>query len=122
MCLDAAAEKEIDPQILRWLSFARQKTEEVVTLATGLSRGTEAIASELAANRSALASRAHSPITRSPEVRACVAAVTGKDTRRPQPYEERSPHSGRTSACRCCRSPPSARSRRPRSCGLPAPT
>ncbi|MBM9624567.1 5-methyltetrahydropteroyltriglutamate--homocysteine S-methyltransferase [Streptomyces zhihengii] len=87
--LDAAAEKEIDPQILRWLSFARQKTEEVVTLATGLSRGTEAIASELAANRSALASRAHSPITRSPEVRARVAAVTGKDTRRPQPYEER---------------------------------
>ncbi|KOG91804.1 5-methyltetrahydropteroyltriglutamate--homocysteine methyltransferase, partial [Streptomyces varsoviensis] len=37
--LDAAAERDIDPQILRWLSFARQKTAEVVTLARGLARG-----------------------------------------------------------------------------------
>ncbi|MFE7385330.1 5-methyltetrahydropteroyltriglutamate--homocysteine S-methyltransferase [Streptomyces zhihengii] len=87
--LDAAAEKEIDPQILRWLSFARQKAAEVVTLATGLSRGTDAIAGELAANRSALASRARSSITRNPAVRARAAAVTGQDSRRPQLYEER---------------------------------
>jgi 5-methyltetrahydropteroyltriglutamate--homocysteine methyltransferase len=87
--LDAAAERDIDPQILRWLSFARQKTAEIVTLAKGLSRGTDAITAELAANRAALAGRAASPITRDPAVRARAAAVTEADTRRSQPYRER---------------------------------
>jgi 5-methyltetrahydropteroyltriglutamate--homocysteine methyltransferase len=87
--LDAAAERDNDPQILRWLSFARQKTAEIVTLAKGLSRGTDAITAELAANRAALAGRAASPITRDPAVRARAAAVTEADTRRSQPYGER---------------------------------
>ncbi|RSS36493.1 5-methyltetrahydropteroyltriglutamate--homocysteine S-methyltransferase [Streptomyces sp. WAC08241] len=87
--LDAAAEKDVDPQILRWLSFAKQKTTEITTLAGGLSRGTDAIAGELAANRAALASRAGSPITRNPAVRARAGAVTGADARRSRPYAER---------------------------------
>lgn len=88
--LDTAAEKDIDPQILRWLAFARQKTAEVVTLAEGLVRGTDSITGELAANRAALASRAGSPITRDPAVRARAEAVTDADARRSQPYTERS--------------------------------
>ncbi|MFE7119148.1 5-methyltetrahydropteroyltriglutamate--homocysteine S-methyltransferase, partial [Streptomyces sp. NPDC057654] len=68
--IDAAAERDIDPQILRWLSFARQKTAEIATLARGLARGTDTIATEIAANRADLASRASSPITRDPAVRA----------------------------------------------------
>ncbi|MFF7604240.1 5-methyltetrahydropteroyltriglutamate--homocysteine S-methyltransferase [Streptomyces parvulus] len=87
--LDTAAEKDIDPQILRWLAFASQKTAEVVTLANGLVRGTDAITGELAANRAALASRAGSPITRDPAVRARAEAVTDADARRSQPYAER---------------------------------
>ena len=87
--LDAAAERDIDPQILRWLSFARQKTTEITTLARGLAQGTDAIAAELAANRAVLSARATSPITRDPAVRARAEAVTGADTRRPQPYERR---------------------------------
>ncbi|MEX3100690.1 5-methyltetrahydropteroyltriglutamate--homocysteine S-methyltransferase [Streptomyces sp. ST1015] len=87
--LDTGLERDTDPQILRWLAFARQKTAEVVTLARGLSRGTGAIAAELAANHADLASRAGSPITRDPEVRARAAAVTPADTRREQPYAER---------------------------------
>ncbi|QNP74254.1 5-methyltetrahydropteroyltriglutamate--homocysteine S-methyltransferase [Streptomyces roseirectus] len=87
--LDTAAERDVDPQILRWLAFARQKTAEVVTLARGLSRGVDTIAAALAANHADLASRAASPITRDPEVRARAAAVTGADTRRAQPYHER---------------------------------
>ncbi|WAZ26148.1 5-methyltetrahydropteroyltriglutamate--homocysteine S-methyltransferase [Streptomyces cinnabarinus] len=88
--LDTAAERDIEPQILRWLAFARQKTAEIVTLAKGLTRGTDAIAAELAANRADLASRARSPITHDPAVRARAAAVTESDTRRSQPYTERS--------------------------------
>ncbi|MGK5732121.1 5-methyltetrahydropteroyltriglutamate--homocysteine S-methyltransferase [Streptomyces sp. URMC 124] len=87
--LDAAAERDIDPQILRWLAFARQKTAEVVTLARGLAQGTDTIAAELAANRADLASRAGSAITRDPAVRSRAAAVTAADGRRSQPYAQR---------------------------------
>jgi 5-methyltetrahydropteroyltriglutamate--homocysteine methyltransferase len=87
--LDAAAERDIEPQILRWLAFARQKTREIVTLAKGLAQGTDAISAQLAANRADLASRAGSPITRDPAVRARTAAVTDADARRSQPYGER---------------------------------
>ncbi|MFE7977067.1 5-methyltetrahydropteroyltriglutamate--homocysteine S-methyltransferase [Streptomyces shenzhenensis] len=87
--LDAAVERDIEPQILRWLAFARQKTQEVVTLAKGLAHGTDAIAADLAANRADLASRTMSPITHDPAVRARAAAVTGADTHRAQPYAER---------------------------------
>lgn len=79
----------LDPQILRWLAFARQKTREVVTLARGLSLGTGAIAAELAANRADLASRAGSPITHDPAVRARAAAVTNAGSHRSRPYPER---------------------------------
>ncbi|MFD5860635.1 5-methyltetrahydropteroyltriglutamate--homocysteine S-methyltransferase [Streptomyces chartreusis] len=87
--LDAAAERDIEPQIRRWLAFARQKTAEVVTLAKGLAQGTGAITAELAANRADLASRAGSPITRDAAVRSRAAAVAAGDARRSQPYAER---------------------------------
>ncbi|MFJ8794548.1 5-methyltetrahydropteroyltriglutamate--homocysteine S-methyltransferase [Streptomyces sp. NPDC102462] len=87
--LDAAVERGIEPQILRWLAFAQQKTAEIVTLAKGLAQGTDTIAAELAANRADLASRAGSPITNDPAVRARAAAVTDTDTRRSQPYTAR---------------------------------
>ncbi|MFF8618771.1 5-methyltetrahydropteroyltriglutamate--homocysteine S-methyltransferase [Streptomyces sp. NPDC015350] len=87
--LDAAAERDIDPQILRWLAFARQKTAEIVTLAKGLTQGTASIMGELAANRADLASRSGSPITHDPAVRARAEAVTDADARRSQPYAER---------------------------------
>ncbi|MFI0808961.1 5-methyltetrahydropteroyltriglutamate--homocysteine S-methyltransferase [Streptomyces echinatus] len=87
--LDAALERDIDPQILRWLAFARQKTRETVTLAKGLAQGTDTIAAELAANRADLASRAGSPLTRDPAVRARTTAVTEPDARRTPSYTER---------------------------------
>ncbi|WP_282791696.1 5-methyltetrahydropteroyltriglutamate--homocysteine S-methyltransferase [Streptomyces sp. CC224B] len=87
--LDTAPERDIDPQILRWLAFARQKAIEVATLARGLAQGPDTIAAELAANRADLASRAASPITRDPAVRARTAAVTAADSRRPAPYAQR---------------------------------
>ncbi|WP_225821798.1 5-methyltetrahydropteroyltriglutamate--homocysteine S-methyltransferase [Streptomyces naphthomycinicus] len=87
--LDTAMERDIEPQILRWLAFARQKTHEIVTLAKGLARGTHTIAAELAANRADLASRAGSPITRDPAVRSRAAAVTEADARRSPAYPER---------------------------------
>ncbi|MFI6151470.1 5-methyltetrahydropteroyltriglutamate--homocysteine S-methyltransferase [Kitasatospora sp. NPDC051170] len=87
--LDATAERELDPQIARWLAFARQKASEAALLARGLREGTAAITAELAANRADLASRAASPVTRDPAVRARAAAVTDADARRAQPYAAR---------------------------------
>ncbi|MFB7089759.1 5-methyltetrahydropteroyltriglutamate--homocysteine S-methyltransferase [Streptomyces sp. NPDC056296] len=87
--LDTAAERDTDPQILRWLAFARQKAGEIVTLAEGLTLGTDTITARLAANRADLAARVNSPITHDPAVRARASAVTDTDTRRPQPYPER---------------------------------
>ncbi|MFF3397589.1 5-methyltetrahydropteroyltriglutamate--homocysteine S-methyltransferase [Streptomyces sp. NPDC002659] len=87
--LDAAAERDVDTQVARWLAFARQKTAEVVTLARGLTEGTDAIAAQLAANRADLLSRATSALTRDPAVRARSAAVTAADTRRSLPYAQR---------------------------------
>ncbi|MEV0321965.1 5-methyltetrahydropteroyltriglutamate--homocysteine S-methyltransferase [Streptomyces sp. NPDC050658] len=87
--LDAAAEKGLDPQLARWLAFARQKSTEIATLARGLTEGTDAIAAQLAANRADLASRAGSSLTHDPAVRARAAAVTAADTRRSQPYAQR---------------------------------
>ncbi|MFE7317581.1 5-methyltetrahydropteroyltriglutamate--homocysteine S-methyltransferase [Streptomyces sp. NPDC057555] len=87
--LDATAERDIAPEIRRWLAFARQKTAELAALAKGLTHGTGAIAAELAANRADLASRAASPITHDPAVRGRTAAVTDADSRRSHPYAER---------------------------------
>jgi 5-methyltetrahydropteroyltriglutamate--homocysteine methyltransferase len=87
---DVSAEDDLNPEIVSWLAFARQKTAEIVTLKRGITEGTEAIAGELAANRAALASRAGSALTNNPEVRARVAAVTTDDSRREASYAERS--------------------------------
>ncbi|MEU0138107.1 5-methyltetrahydropteroyltriglutamate--homocysteine S-methyltransferase [Streptomyces sp. NPDC006296] len=87
--LDAAAERDIDPEILRWLAFARQKTGEIVTLARALAEGTDAVAAELAANQADLASRADSPVTYDPLVQSRADAVTAADARRSHAYGER---------------------------------
>ena len=88
--LDVDDEKGIDPQVAPWFCFARQKLDELAVLARELSEGRDAIAGELQRNRSVLASRASSPITRDPAVRARVAAVTEPDTGRTSPYDVRS--------------------------------
>ncbi|MFE9329465.1 5-methyltetrahydropteroyltriglutamate--homocysteine S-methyltransferase [Streptomyces sp. NPDC006925] len=87
--LDVQAERDVDPEVLRWLSFARQKTAEIATLAKGLAQGTDAIGAELAANRAALASRTNSALTHDPAVRARAAAVTEAETRRSPSYADR---------------------------------
>ncbi|MCT2593185.1 5-methyltetrahydropteroyltriglutamate--homocysteine S-methyltransferase [Streptomyces sp. N2-109] len=87
--LDATLETDLDPQVVRWLAFARQKTEEVVTLARGLTEGTEAIGPQLAANRADRHARSASALTHDPAVRARCAAIGPADSRRSQPYEKR---------------------------------
>ncbi len=87
--LDVSVEDGLDPAIRPWLAFARQKLDEVVLLARGLSDGRDAIAAELAANRARLAERASSPLTRDDAVRTRAAAASLSDVTRRSPYPVR---------------------------------
>jgi 5-methyltetrahydropteroyltriglutamate--homocysteine methyltransferase len=87
--LDLGQERGLDPLVRRWLAFARQKVDETVVLARGLAGGAGAVAGELAANRAVLHSRAGSPITSDPAVRARVATVADADLHRASPYAVR---------------------------------
>ena len=108
----------------RWLAFARQKTDEIVTLARGLAEGTGRHRRRTRRQpRPHLASRADladhprpgrpRPGRRRHRRRRAPRQPLRRARRRP---------SGRGWRCRCCRPPPSARSRRPPSCARPAPT
>ncbi len=57
MPLDVSLETKLDPAIVPWLAFARQKLAELGVLATGLREGRDAIAHDLAANAAVLAAR-----------------------------------------------------------------
>jgi 5-methyltetrahydropteroyltriglutamate--homocysteine methyltransferase len=87
--IDLAAEAGLDPAVRPWLAFARQKVAEVVTLARGVTEGTEAISEELAANRRVLEARRRSDGTRDPAVRRRLAAVGEPDLHRGSPYDVR---------------------------------
>jgi 5-methyltetrahydropteroyltriglutamate--homocysteine methyltransferase len=86
---DVTLETDLDPEIAGWLSFARQKVQEIVTLRRGLPEGRAAISNPLHVNESRLASRAASPIVQVPAVRARVAAVTEAELHRASQYGKR---------------------------------
>ncbi len=73
---DLAQETQLDEELRSWLAFARQKLEEVATLARALQEGREAVAETLAVSRRAIASRRSSERTRRPEVRERMRQVT----------------------------------------------
>ncbi|GAA2991363.1 5-methyltetrahydropteroyltriglutamate--homocysteine S-methyltransferase [Actinokineospora diospyrosa] len=83
--LDVSLESDLDPELVGWLSFARQKLDEVVTLRDGLTEGRAGIQEALRVNADRLAARAASPIVRVAAVRDRVE--TG--ARRVSPYEKR---------------------------------
>jgi 5-methyltetrahydropteroyltriglutamate--homocysteine methyltransferase len=66
-------EPQLDATLRSWLAFADQKTVEVVTLATGLTEGREAVHAELLAAADARRSRAEAAGVVRPEVRARLA-------------------------------------------------
>jgi 5-methyltetrahydropteroyltriglutamate--homocysteine methyltransferase len=87
--IDLDAEPAIDDQLRAWMAFAKQKVGEVATLARGLGRGRESIATELDANARALADRRGSQRTADPAVRKRAAALDEDDARRPSPADVR---------------------------------
>ncbi|ATE59817.1 5-methyltetrahydropteroyltriglutamate--homocysteine S-methyltransferase [Thauera sinica] len=87
--VDLASEHALDAGITSWLAFALQKLDELKVLATALNQGRAAVAAELAANRTAIDARRHSPRVHNPAVQAALAAVTPALGRRHSPYPAR---------------------------------
>lgn len=86
---DAERETSIDEEIRPWLSFARQKLDEVVALARWAEDGRDSLGELLERNREALASRAASRLAHDPAVRDRLAALDPLGARRETPFTER---------------------------------
>ncbi len=86
---DLSLESELDPEIRGWLSFARQKLDEVSIIARALNKGRSSVAAQLEENRQALESRARSPRTKNPRVRDRMAALRPAMQRRASPFAKR---------------------------------
>ena len=83
-------EKTLPGQVKRWLSFARQKVTEVVTLAD-LADGKGSYASQKALheNKADIQDRRTSTLIYNPDVRKRMAAVTPDYAKRKSPFKER---------------------------------
>lgn len=89
--LDLDLETKLDPEILPWLAFAKQKLGEVATLTRALREGraSPAVTAALAQSAQAAAARRSSPLTLNAVVRTRVATISERDLRRATPYSER---------------------------------
>ena len=86
--VDLASEKSLPGDLHSWLSFARQKLEELKTLADALQgRPGAVLALDIARDR--LESRRRSSRVHKPEVAARLAALTEDSTKRRSSYQER---------------------------------
>jgi 5-methyltetrahydropteroyltriglutamate--homocysteine methyltransferase len=87
--VDLTNEPKMDAQIRSWLAFAVQKLGEISVLKIALDDGRHAVASELAENRAAIASRRASARVNNPAVRQAVAGISDDMGRRRSPFAER---------------------------------
>lgn len=88
--VDLEREAGLDPELAGWLAFARQKLDEVATLARLLDgRATEADRQRLEAATLALQSRRDSPRLHRPAVADRLAGVEPADHERASPYPQR---------------------------------
>ena len=87
--MDLDLEQKLDAELRQWLSFAKQKLAEVVTLVRALNEGEDAVRELLDSNARANASRRTSPRIHDPQVKARVAAVRPEDARRRNSFSAR---------------------------------
>jgi 5-methyltetrahydropteroyltriglutamate--homocysteine methyltransferase len=87
--VDLDSEQKLDAEIQSWLAFAIQKLDELHILATALNRGASAVATELEANRAAIAARRNSPRVHNPAVKAAIAGIDAELGERKSPYVQR---------------------------------
>ncbi|WP_309045788.1 5-methyltetrahydropteroyltriglutamate--homocysteine S-methyltransferase [Marinobacter sediminicola] len=88
--VDLESETTLDDEVRNWLAFARQKLQELNTLAKALDEGRGAVAKELAANQNAIESRRQSSRVHNPAVAEALSAITPEHGQRKSPFSTRS--------------------------------
>jgi 5-methyltetrahydropteroyltriglutamate--homocysteine methyltransferase len=89
--VDLRSEQQLPEEVASWLAFALQKLDELQVLAQALNQGRDAVKTELAANRAAIAARKNSPRVHDPAVKAAIAKLDPSLGQRQSPYEQRAP-------------------------------
>lgn len=87
--VDLDSEKNLDTEIKSWLSFAKQKLDELHLLSRALNEGVAVVQNELAANRTAIDSRRQSPRVNNPVVKAAIANIDATLGQRKNTYAVR---------------------------------
>ena len=87
--VDLESETTLDSEIRNWLAFARQKLQELSTLAKALDEGREAVAQELDTNQKAIESRRQSSRVHNPAVAEALSAITPEHGQRKSPFSTR---------------------------------
>jgi len=87
--VDLENETTLDPEIGNWLAFARQKLQELNTLAKALDEGREAVDQELATNQKAIENRRQSSRVHNPAVAKALSAITPEHGQRKSPFNTR---------------------------------
>ena len=87
--MDLDNEPTLDAELKSWMAFAKQKLQEVKTLAEAVNKGRPAVEKALAESRAAIQSRATSKRIHNPAVKDRLAKVDEAMLRRPRPFAER---------------------------------
>ncbi len=88
--VDLSLEKDLDPELAGWLTFAVQKVGELVTVTKGFTEGVGAIGVELSSNRQTLDGRRQSSRSTNPGVRNRLEGLSESDYSRSATYADRS--------------------------------
>ncbi|MAR55958.1 MAG: 5-methyltetrahydropteroyltriglutamate--homocysteine S-methyltransferase [Rickettsiales bacterium] len=87
--VDLDAETKLDAEFVTWLSFAKQKLDEIVLVTKGANEGYEGIAEAMAVNKAAISDRATSARINNPEVKARMDKLTAADATRKSAFDKR---------------------------------
>jgi len=87
--VDLDSENKLNSEIKPWISFAKQKLEELRVVAVALNEGRDAVANELEVNHTDCNARRHSPRVNNSVVKAAIAAIDAQLGRRKSSYTVR---------------------------------
>lgn len=82
-------EAKIDPEIMNWLAFAKEKIKEIVTIKSYINNGPASVATELEKNAAAMASRKSSRRIHNPDVKKRMEGLKPEMFKRKSPFKAR---------------------------------
>lgn len=87
--VDLELETQLDEELKAWMSYAKQKVEEIVVLTRAVNDGSDAVEEAFSQNKAAWASRRSSIRVHNPNVKKKLAAVSDADTKRQSVFRDR---------------------------------